>query len=96
VKPPLRVRRRNHEQAETRHDEPSPAEMMPFGRYGGGHWTGHPIGLLIVLGLLLMGLVGLPEVRWFFVVSLALGGVFGLILWRLHRQKLSQEKLRGN
>jgi hypothetical protein len=28
-------------------------------------WTGHPIGLLIAAGLLLMGLVGVPEFRWF-------------------------------
>lgn len=88
MKIPIRVRHENHEQPVTHPDEPSPAEMVPFGRYGGGQWTGHPIGLLIVAGLLLMGLIGLPEFRWFFVVSLALGGVFGLILWRLHRQRL--------
>lgn len=84
----VRVRHENHEQAATRPEEPSPAEIVPFGRYGGGQWTGHPIGLVIVAGLLLMGLIGLPEFRWFFVVSLALGGVFGLILSRLHRRGL--------
>jgi hypothetical protein len=84
VKSPIRVRHDNHEQTVAHPAEPSAAEIVPFGRYGAGHWTGHPIGLLIVVGLLLMGLVGLPEFRWFFVASLALGGVFGLILWRLH------------
>ena len=88
MKLPVRIRHENHEQKTTHREEPSPAELVPFGRYGGGHWTGHPIGLLIVVGFLLMGLVGLPEFRLFFVVSLAFGGVFGLILWRLHRQKL--------
>ena len=88
MKLPVRARHENHEQAVTRREEPGAAEIVPFGRYGGGQWTGHPIGLLIVVGLLLMGLIGLPEFRWFFVTSLALGGVFGLILWRLHRQRL--------
>jgi hypothetical protein len=85
VKLSVRVRHENHEQVETHREDPSPAEIIPFGRYGGGHWTGHPIGLLIVVGLLLMGLIGLPEFRWFFLASLALGGVFRFILWWLHR-----------
>jgi hypothetical protein len=87
VKLPVRIRHENHEQVKTHREEPSPAELVPFGRYGGGHWSGHPIGLLVVAGLLLMGLVGLPEFRGFFLASLALGGVFGLFLWRLHRSK---------
>lgn len=44
--------------------------LVPFGPYGAGQWTAHPIGLVIVLGLLLMGLLGLPEYRLFFVGSL--------------------------
>lgn len=87
MKSSIRLRHENHEQTVTHSEEPSAAEIVPFGRYGAGHYTGHPIGLLIVVGLLLMGLVGLPEFRWFFLASLALGGVLGLILWRLHRQK---------
>ena len=83
----VRVRHENHEQVETHREEPSPAEIVSFGRYGAGQWTGHPIGLLIVVGLLLMGLIGLPEFRWFFLASLALGGVFGFFLWWLHRSK---------
>ncbi len=85
MKSAIRVRHENHEQTLTHHEEPSPAEIVRFGRYGAGRWTGHPIGLFIVAGLLLMGLVGLPEFRWFFLASLALGGVLGLILRRLHR-----------
>jgi hypothetical protein len=87
LKLPIRVRHENHEQTVTRSVEPSAAEIVPFGRYGAGHYTGHPIGLLIVVGLLLMGLVGLPEFRWFFLASLALGGALGFILWRLHRSR---------
>ena len=88
MKLPVRIRHENHEQTTPHREKPGAAEIVPFGRYGGGQWTGHPIGLLIVVGFLLMGLVGLPEFRWFFVISLAFGGVFGLILWRLHRPRL--------
>jgi hypothetical protein len=65
--------------------EPDATKVVPFGRYGGGEWTGHPIGLVIVLGLLLMGLIGLPQFRLFFAGALLLGGAFGLLLWLHHR-----------
>ena len=64
---------------------PEPKQLIPFGPYGVGQWTGHPIGLVIVLGLLLMGLIGLPQFRVFFAGALLLGGVFGLLLWLHHR-----------
>jgi hypothetical protein len=81
----IHVGHADHKLTVTHREEPSAAEIVPFGRYGGGYWTGHPIGLLIVVGLLLMGLFGLPGFRWFFAASLALGGILGFILWRLHR-----------
>jgi predicted lipid-binding transport protein (Tim44 family) len=65
--------------------EPSPTKVVPFGIFGGGLLTGHPIGLVIVIGLLVMGIVGLPPFRTFFLISLFLGGVCGLILWLRHR-----------
>ena len=64
---------------------PNVTEVMPFGRYGAGLWTGHPIGLVIVVGLLLMGFVGLPEARWFLVLTVPLGGMCGFFLWLHHR-----------
>lgn len=64
---------------------PQTSELVPFGRYGGGLLTGHPIGLVIVLGILAIGLIGLPEARWFFGGSAALGCVAGLLLWLHHR-----------
>jgi hypothetical protein len=67
------------------HAEPHATLVVPFGAKGGGLLTGHPIGLVIVIGLLFLGLLGLPEVRPFFLGSVGLGGIFGLILWLRHR-----------
>lgn len=64
---------------------PESKHLVPFGPYGAGQWTAHPIGLVIVLGLLLMGLLGLPEYRLFFVGSLVLGGLLGFSLWLRHQ-----------
>ena len=36
---------------------PESKHLVPFGPGGVGQWTAHPIGLVIVIGLLLMGLV---------------------------------------
>jgi len=72
-------------QSQTPTREPDVGEVIPYGRYGGGMLTGHPIGLVIVIGLLLMGFVGIPEARWFFGASLVLGGVCGFALWLKHR-----------
>ena len=65
--------------------DPHPNEIPPFGRYGAGVLTGHPIGLVIVIGLLAMGLIGLPEARWFFGGSLVLGAGVCFLLWLRHR-----------
>lgn len=79
------IRSRGARESAPHNAEPHPTQVLPFGRYGVGLLTGHPIGLVIVLGLLLMGLVGLPEFRWFFAGSLVLGGVCGFFLWLRHR-----------
>lgn len=59
-----------------------PAQVVPFGKFGAGLWTGHPIGLFIVAGFVLIGLIGIPEWRWFFGASVIFGGLFGYLLWR--------------
>lgn len=66
-------------------DEPHPNDVLPYGRYGAGLFTGHPIGLVIVVCLLLIGIVGIPEARLFFVGSLVLGSLLGFVLWLRHR-----------
>jgi hypothetical protein len=67
------------------HDLPHPTQVVPFGNYGGGGLTGHPIGLVIVIGLLFMGFVGLPEARWFFALAVPAGAICGFFLWLHHR-----------
>ena len=67
--------------AHTNEDRP-PLQVVPFGRFGPGVWTGHPIELLIVLGMLLIGLIGIPEWRWFFGATVLAGSAMGYLLWR--------------
>jgi len=64
-----------------------PAHVVPFGPLGAGQWTGHPIGLVIVFGFIAMALVGIPESRGFFAISLGLGVVVGCALWLWHRSR---------
>ena len=63
-----------------------PLEVVPYGRFGAGLWTGHPIGLVIVLGMIVVGLVGIPEWRWFFGATVLVGSPVGYFLWRRRGQ----------
>jgi hypothetical protein len=65
--------------------DPNPKHLVPFGPYGAGQWTGHPIGLVVVLGVLAMGLVAMPETRWLLLSSAAGGAILGFFLWLRHR-----------
>jgi hypothetical protein len=69
-----------------RNSIPAPDEVQPFGRYGAGLLTEHPVGLVVVAAVILLTLCGIPETWWFFVASLILGGLFGFFLWLYHRQ----------
>jgi hypothetical protein len=77
--------RHHADKSSFRHELPNPTQVVPFGRYGAGLWTGHPIGLVIVFCVLLMGFVGLPEARWFLAGTVPLGCLCGLFLWLRHR-----------
>ena len=63
-----------------------PAEVVPFGKFGVGGWTGHPIGLFIVVGILIMGFIGIPPLRLVFLVTIPVGSLVGYFLWRRHNQ----------
>ena len=65
--------------------EPKPENLVPFGPYGGGQWTAHPIGLVIVIGMLIMGLVSQTPVSLLVLVSLLGGAIVGFFLWLRQR-----------
>jgi len=74
---------------ENSQDLPHVTKVVPFGIYGGGVLTGHPIGLVIVIGLLFMGFIGLPEARWFFALAVPAGAICGFFMWLFHRNGLA-------
>ena len=85
MSPMFKFRHAGTREATPHNAEPDPTKVVPFGLYGAGGLTGHPIGLVIVIGLFLGGLVAIPAARLFFAASLLLGGLVGIILWLLHR-----------
>jgi hypothetical protein len=72
--------------------DPHPPKVVPFGYYGGGVWTAHPIGLFISAGLIFLGLLGLPEARIFFAGAFPLGALCGFLLWRSHRRHVTDTR----
>lgn len=66
-------------------DELHPKDVVPFGKYGAGRLTSHPIGVVVVLGIVLIALIGVPESRFFLAAAIPLGALFGFILWRIHQ-----------
>ena len=64
---------------------PESKHLVPFGPGGVGQWTAHPIGLVIVIGLVLMGLVSRTPVSELMFFSLLGGAVVGVVLWLYHR-----------
>jgi hypothetical protein len=66
---------------------PDPTKVVPFGRGGAGLYTDHPVGLVVAVGVLLVGLLALPEARWFLAGAVLLGGIWGTVLWLRHRSQ---------
>ena len=62
-----------------------PKHLVPFGPGGVGQWTAHPIGLVIVIGLLVIGLVSRTPLSGLMLLSLLGGLVVGICLWLYHR-----------
>jgi len=62
-----------------------PKHLVPFGPYGGGQWTAHPIGLVIVVGMLIMGLVTRTPISLLLLLSLLGGAIVGFFMWLHHR-----------
>jgi len=61
-----------------------PWEVVPCGKFGAGVWTGHPTGLIVVIGILIVGLIGIPEWRYFFGATVLLGSLVAYVLMRRH------------
>lgn len=61
------------------------AGFRPFGRGAVGQWTAHPIGLVIVIGLVLMGLLSRTPLSDLMLFSLLCGAIVGFFLWLHHR-----------
>lgn len=49
--------------------------------------TGHPVGLVVAGGVILMAIFGIPGALPFFAGALALGGVIGFFLWLYNRNR---------
>jgi hypothetical protein len=60
-------------------------DVRPFGRFGAGFFTAHPVGFVIAAALVLTAW-RIPAARWFTIYSLPLGALFGLGLWLYHRR----------
>jgi hypothetical protein len=82
---PGRIPHQDSRSSVRRETEIDTTKVVPFGRYGAGLYTGHPVGLVVVFGLLFMGFVGLPGAHLFYAGALLLGGVWGFFLWLRHR-----------
>ena len=61
--------------------------VRPFGAGGVGTITGHPVGLVLSIGPILIGLFALPEAVVFVIFSIVIGSLFGFFLWLRHRNK---------
>ena len=44
------------------------------------------VGLVFAIGVMLLFLISLPQIRWFFIMTLPVGAIFGVALWLLHRR----------
>jgi len=68
------------------HDDCPPAEAVPYGKFGARVWTGHPAGLIVVLGIMIVGLIGILEWRYSFAATVLFATLVGYFLLRRHHQ----------
>ncbi|HXX21069.1 MAG TPA: hypothetical protein VEJ46_16830 [Candidatus Acidoferrum sp.] len=85
MRTPATIASRGYRKSARHNSDIDPTELVPFGRGGAGLYPGHPVGLVVVFGIILLGLLALPEARWFLAGALVLGGTWGFFLWLRHR-----------
>jgi hypothetical protein len=61
-------------------------EVVPYGKYDAGLWNGITAGLIVVIGILMVGLVGIPEWRYFLGATIVVGSLVAYTLARRHHQ----------
>jgi len=81
AKPSL-TRRREQDDPEL-----NPNTVRPFGRFGVGTVTAHPVGLVVAIGVILIACFALPEAVALLALSLPAGALFGFLLWLRHRNR---------
>jgi len=62
-------------------------KLQPFGLSGVGVITGHPVGLILVAGVILITVEAIPAAWWFVAAAVAIGILIGISLWLYHRRK---------
>ena len=73
--------------AQTSEPEIERQAVQPFGLSGVGVVTGHPVGLVLVAGVILITVEAIPASRWFVAAAVGAGIAFGGSLWLYHRNK---------
>jgi hypothetical protein len=74
-----------------------PTKVGPFGIYGAGLWTGHPMGLVIVFNLFFYAFVGLSGYSVFLALAVPPGAGCEFFHVALHRTGLvDPAKLRNS
>ncbi len=62
----------------------NPVDVKPFGTYGAGLFTAHPVGLIVAAAIVFTAW-RIPAARTFSMLSLPLGILLGVALWMRHR-----------
>lgn len=69
-----------------RDSESDPDGVRPYGRYGVGKFTEHPVGLLVVGFVIFLVLWAVPDMWKFLAAAIVLGALIGFVLWLRHRK----------
>ena len=59
-------------------------EVRPYGRFG-ALITGHPVGAVLAVGVMILLLISVPQSRLFVLGTVVLGSLIGLALWLKRR-----------